>query len=198
MGLAVAVPVGPISLLCIHRTIISGRLGGLASGIGAATADAIYAAVAILSLEFASNLIIHYQLWSRLIGGMAICLIGLHIFISKTYETKGRMDGKNILNACISTFFLTIANPATVLFFMAAFTGLGVTRIKDNELGIVLVVSGTFLGSSIWWLVLSVGTDLLMDRAISRLNLLTRVMGVLIFFIGLYAVLFSLIQSNLL
>lgn len=196
-GLAVAVPVGPISLLCIRRTLVDGRLTGLASGIGAATADALYAAVASFSLVFASNQIIRYQHWLELVGGLAICLLGLHIILSRPPEARCRIDGKDVFGAYITTFFLTLANPATILFFMAAFAGLGVTSINDNELGTLLIVLGTFLGSSMWWLMLCAGTGLIIDRTTSRLHMFNRAVGMMILLIGLYAMLASLMQRAL-
>lgn len=195
-GLAVAVPVGPISLLCIRRTLVDGRLIGLASGIGAATADALYAAVASFSLVFASNQIIRYQNWMELVGGLAICLLGLHIILSRPPEARCRIDGRDVFGAYISTFFLTLANPATILFFMAAFAGLGITSINDNEFGTIPVVLGTFLGSSMWWLMLCAGTGLITDRITSRLHLFNRAVGVTIFLIGLYAMLASLMLKS--
>lgn len=187
LGLAVAVPLGPISLICIHRTLADGRLTGITSGIGVATADALYAAVASLSLGFISLLILRYQFWSTMLGSLAICLIGLNIFFSKVPLAGHSVDKKNVLDAYISAFLLALANPGTVLFFLAAFSGLGVASINGSEFGTYLVATGTFLGSSMWWLALCTGTGLLRDRVTSRLHLFNRIAGAMIFLTGLYA-----------
>ena len=193
IGLAVAVPVGPIGLLCIRRTLIRGRLAGLASGIGAATADAFYASVASLSMGFISDLISRYQHFLTLAGGLVICLLGLYVFASRPPDTGCKTFEKSIFRAYISTFFLTLTNPATILFFMASFAGFGVTSmINGNYSGNIPLVLGVFLGSSTWWLALSVGTDLLTDHIASRLRLFNRTIGLIIFFMGLYAILISL------
>ncbi|MCX6676883.1 MAG: LysE family transporter [Methanothrix sp.] len=186
LGLAVAMPVGPISLLCLHRTIAPGRLVGFASGIGAASADAIYAATAGFSIWFLSDLAINYRHHLQLAGGLVLCLMGLSILNSKPSGPKHEIKGKRILGAYASIFLLTLANPATILFFMAAFSSIKVPIIDEQRSWILLFVVGTLLGSSIWWLVLSSSASLLDHRISQNLRLFNTAAGSMIILLGLF------------
>ena len=122
-------------------------------------------------------------------GASASVLLGLGILISEPSGQKHEIKGKRILGAYASAFLLTLANPATILFFMAAFSAIKVPVVNENRLWILLLVTGTFLGSSIWWLVLSSGATLLEHRISRNLRLFNTVAGAVIIFIGLLQIL---------
>lgn len=154
--MSVAVPIGPIGLLCIDRTINKHFWSGLYSGIGAATADALYGLVAALGITFISNLLITEETYFQFFGGILLLLIGLKSFRlrprkPKTYE----MTSKNHLKDFLSAFLLTLTNPGTVIFFMAVFSGMGLAHASGDVGYAAILVSGIFIGSVIWWLVLS-------------------------------------------
>jgi len=153
IGFSIAAPVGPISLLCIRRTLDDGRLFGLFTGLGAATADAIYGCIAGFGLTFLSALLIHQQIWFRIIGGIFLCYLGLKAFLTEPSEEMASVKGSNPLGAYASTFFLTLTNPMTILAFAAIFAGLG-GGIGGNYVVAVVFVMGVFLGSMLWWLIL--------------------------------------------
>lgn len=188
-------PVGPISLLCIHRTLAGGWLAGFASGMGAACADAIYATAAGLGLGFASGPALGYSSLLQLVGGLFLCLNGLFIFISKPSGPRHGIEGRKILGAYASTFFLTLTNPATILFFVAAFSCQKTPYVEGRGLDILdifLLIAGTFLGSSIWWLVLSSSASLFEDRISKRLRLLNIAGGTLIILLGFFSMIDSI------
>ncbi len=129
IGFSIAAPVGPISVLCIRRTLAKGRLSGIVSGLGAATADAVYGCVAVLGLTFISNGLINQQVWLRLIGGLFLCYLGIKTFFAKPAKRTALAGGNSLAGAYTSTFFLTLTNPMTILFFAAVIAGFGLAAL---------------------------------------------------------------------
>jgi threonine/homoserine/homoserine lactone efflux protein len=164
IGFSIAAPVGPIGILCIKRTLSMGRWIGLISGMGAASADAIYGCIAAFGLTFISNFLIHQQIWLRLIGGGFLCYLGIKIFFSKPVDSTAQSSNLSMLNAYGSTFFLTLTNPLTILSFAAIFAGLGLAEESGNYLSATITVLGVFLGSACWWILLSTGVSFLRVR----------------------------------
>src|SRR5512147_916819 len=124
LGFSIAAPVGPIGVLCIRRTLADGRMSGLVSGLGAATADAIYGSVAAFGLTFISGFLIDQKLWLGLLGGAFLCYLGLRTFLSQPAQQVALAQGQGLVGAYGSTFFLTLTNPMTILSFMAMFAGI--------------------------------------------------------------------------
>jgi threonine/homoserine/homoserine lactone efflux protein len=161
IGFSIAAPVGPISILCIKRTLGSGRLTGIASGLGAATADAFYGSIAAFGISFISNFLIEQQVWLRSIGGLFLCYLGVKTILSKPANTISQTKASGLTSAYGSTFLLTITNPLTILSFAAIFAGLGLGKSQDHYSSAASMVLGVFLGSSLWWIILSSFTGLL-------------------------------------
>jgi len=188
IGLSIAVPVGPIGVLCIRRTLTRGRMVGFLSGLGAATADGLYGAIAGFGLTFLVNFIIGKQIWLRLIGGGLLCILGAKTFLSKPAEQGASVEGNSPWNAYMSTFFLTLTNPMTILFFTAVFAGLGVGSTGGDYVSAGILVLGVFIGSATWWLVLSGFTGVLEGLLnFKRLQWLNRISGLIIMGFGLFA-----------
>jgi len=188
IGLSIAVPVGPIGILCIRRTLTQGRVIGFLSGLGAATADAFYGAIAGFGLTFLSNLLVGQQTGLRLIGGGLLCIIGVKTFLSKPAEQGGSVEGNTHWRAYVSTFILTLTNPMTILFFAAVFAGLGVGSGNDHYLSASILVLGVFMGSASWWLILIGFTGLLRGMFnFRRIQWLNRISGLIIMGFGLVA-----------
>lgn len=195
MGLAIAAPVGPIALLCIRRTLDQGRLIGFVSGLGAATADGLYGAVAAFGLTALSDRLIEYTLLLKIVGGLFLCYLGLKSIWSKrsfphTLAARLPMHSFSLLPAYTSTLALTLTNPATILSFLAIFAGLGITQTA--RIASVTLVFGVFAGSILWWLVLVSGVAYLRNRLtaerLARFNQLSgKVFGVLILCFGIAA-----------
>ncbi len=158
-GLSIAASVGPMSLLCIQRTLAKGQLYGLVSGLGVATADGVYGSIAGFGLTVITTFLVSQYIWIRVIGGVLLIYLGI-----KTLLTKPAEKANNFFGAYASTFLLTLANPATILSFVAIFAGFGVGGAKNNYLAAMLVVCGVFLGSALWWCILTGGVSLLRGR----------------------------------
>lgn len=190
IGFSIAAPVGPIGVLCIRRTLAQGRLSGFVSGLGAATADAIYGCIAGLGLTFISSLLIHQQLGLRLIGGAFLCYLGTKTFTSLSTEQAAKVTGSSLLSAYVSIFFLTLTNPLTMLSFAAVFAGLGVTNTSANYLLAIILVLGVFTGSALWWLLLCGCIGLVLTRVTAkRLQWVNRISGIIITMFGVVALL---------
>ncbi len=188
VGLSIAVPVGPIGVLCIRRTLAKSRIIGLLSGLGAATADAFYGAIAGFGLTILSNFLIGQKLWLHLIGGGLLCLLGVKTFLSRPAEQETCVEGSSLWNAYLSTFFLTLTNPMTLLFFVAVFAGLGIGSERHHYVAAGILVSGVFIGSAVWWLVLIGFTGLLQGLFnFKRQKWLNRISGFIIIGFALYA-----------
>lgn len=190
LGLAVAAPVGPIGVLCIRRSLAEGRTVGFAVGLGAATADATYGAVAGLGLTVVSAFLVDQQAWLRLVGGVFLCYLGLRTILSRPAERAAGDErrGGGLLGAYASTFFLTLTNPTTILSFAAIFAGVGVGA-EAGDSSVVLLVGGVFLGSALWWLILSTGVGLFRNKLGPRgMRAVNVVSGTAILVFGLAAV----------
>jgi threonine/homoserine/homoserine lactone efflux protein len=190
IGFSIAAPVGPIGVLCIRRTLAQGRLSGFVSGLGAATADAIYGCIAGLGLTFISSLLIHQQLGLRLIGGGFLCYLGIKAFTSLSTEQAAKVTESSLLSAYVSTFFLTLTNPLTMLSFAAVFAGLGIANTSANYLLAIILVLGVFTGSALWWLLLCGCIGLVLTKVTAkRLQWVNRISGIIITMFGVVALL---------
>ena len=190
IGFSIAAPVGPIGVLCINRTLLHGRSTGLASGVGAATADAFYGFIAGLGLTFLSSFLIDQYIWLRLIGGAFLCLLGLKTALAKPAQIAPTSDGNGLLRAYASTFFLTLTNPMTILSFAAILAGLGVIGTGGNYRAVATLVSGVFIGSALWWLTLSSGVSIVRTKLVfSGTQWVNRISGIIITGFGLFALL---------
>jgi len=162
IGLIVAAPIGPVNLICIRRTLQYGSLNGFVSGLGAALGDGIFAIVTGFGLTAIAQLIEGLSTVLQLAGGMLLLCFGLYTYFSKP---PARLDPKaeskeqgasTLARAMLSTFVLTMTNPATLLGFTAMFTGLGGLVGDDPSFfGAAFVVVGVILGSALWWLLLT-------------------------------------------
>jgi threonine/homoserine/homoserine lactone efflux protein len=181
IGFSIAAPVGPIGVLCIRRTLAEGRLHGLISGLGAATADAIYGCIAAFGLTFISDLLVQQQLWLRLFGGVFLCLLGAKTLFAKPSEKSPQEKKAGLLGAYGSTFFLTLTNPMTILSFAAIFAGVGLGSAVADYGSAALLVFSVFAGSALWWLILSGTVGLLRKKVtLSVLKWINRVSGAII------------------
>jgi threonine/homoserine/homoserine lactone efflux protein len=187
IGISIAAPVGPIGVLCIRRTLSDGRLTGFLSGMGAATADMVYGAVAAFGLTVITSLLVENAFWLHIIGGGFLLYLGIKTFLEKPADHAAQAIQSGYFSAYLSTFFLTITNPMTILSFTAIFAGTMLTR--ETSLPLVLVL-GVFLGSATWWLTLSLGVGTMRDRlTASHMAWINRISGAIITAFGIYALL---------
>jgi threonine/homoserine/homoserine lactone efflux protein len=188
IGFSIAAPVGPIGVLCIRRTLADGRTAGLASGLGAATADGVYGCVAGFGLTFISDKLISQQLWFRLIGGAFLCYLGLKTLLARPAEQAAPDGSDGLIGAYISTFFLTLTNPLSIFAFAAIFAGL--EGASGNYVSAGALVLGVFIGSALWWLTLSTGVSLFRTKVTPHgLRWVNRISGLIITGFGLLVLL---------
>jgi threonine/homoserine/homoserine lactone efflux protein len=161
VGIVIAVPVGPVGVLCIRRTILEGRIAGLSSGTGAATADAMFAVIAGFGLTALSDWLFGFQDWLRIGGAVFLFYVGISAFLHDPAKPRAPQQApESMLANYASTFALTITNPVTILSFLAIFAGLGLTGTDMTMGGVATLVLGVWLGSLSWWVALAMGAGL--------------------------------------
>lgn len=181
IGLTLAVPVGPISLVCIHRTVANGRLHGIVSGLGVATADSFYALVAFLGLTAVSGLIIGHQALFRLLAGIALILVGIQVFRAVPAAVRAGNGQEPYLQDYLSLLAIAGANPLTIIFFITILPGFGVVAQGVTLIAAVPFVAGIFIGSAVWWVLLCGSLGTVRSRLDpGNLRLINRVSGILI------------------
>ena len=181
IGLTLAVPVGPISLLCIQRTIADGRLHGIISGLGVATADSFYAAITVFGLTVISGLIIAQHNLFRFLAGIILILIGIRVFLSVPAGVSAKSEHETYFKDYLSMVAIAIANPLTLVFFLVILPGFGVVIHGTTFLPAVEFVAGFFLGSTVWWIFLCGSVGSVRSRmSVKNLGLINRVSGLLI------------------
>ncbi|MEO3946706.1 LysE family translocator [Gorillibacterium sp. CAU 1737] len=192
LGFTIAAPVGPIGLLCIRKTLTSGMKAGLMSGLGAATADALYGMAAGLGLSALTAFLLDYQMLLQTAGGLFLCYLGIKPFWrSSAPEWKGQEPSpeKGLLYSYLTTWLLTLSNPLTILAFLGVFSASGVLKEQAGS-SIPFLVGGVFLGSLSWWVCLTGATAIFRLRLAavpSRLKLVNQVSGLVILCFGMLA-----------
>jgi threonine/homoserine/homoserine lactone efflux protein len=188
IGFSIAAPVGPIGILCIRRTLAEGRLTGFISGLGAASADAVYGSIAAFGLTAISAFLVNQLLWMRLIGGIFLLYLGIQTLRANPASRAADARPGGLPSAFLSTFFLTLTNPMTILSFAAIFAGLGLGQTRGNLGGAAMLVVGVFLGSAAWWLTLSALVGFFRERIDEKILVwVNRVAGAIIIIFGLVA-----------
>src|SRR5262245_13675227 len=160
---------------------------GLATGLGAATADAAYGCIAGFGLTAISSFLVAQRTWLAIVGGVFLCYLGVRTFLSKQAEDTVETRATGLLPAYLSTLVLTLTNPMTILSFVAVFAGLGLGSSPDYVAASVLVL-GVFLGSAAWWLLLSFGVSVFRGRVRPNwLRAVNGLSGAIILAFGIYA-----------
>lgn len=189
IGFAIAAPVGPIGVLCIQRSLHDGFKIGLMTGLGAAFADGVYGLIAGFGLTTLSSVLISYQFWIRLAGGLFLLYMGIKLFFSPPRERSAVNSDQSLCHAFGTTFLLTLTNPATILSFIAVFTGLGLATTSTDYAHAIFLVLGITIGSAIWWLFLSGGVAFILHHRLSPgvMRGINRFSGMIILAFGVYA-----------
>lgn len=192
LGFSIAAPVGPIGVLCIRRTLAKGMGHGFVSGLGAATADAIYGFMAVLGISAVSAFLLDHESYLRLIGGIFLIYLGYTTFTARPAEVGAQASGEGLFGAYASTLLLTITNPMTIMAFAAMFAGLGVGAMGENYVSSFFVVLGVFIGSMLWWLSLSTMVTVLRHNFDQkRLRLVNQLSGLIITAFGIMSIIAS-------
>lgn len=191
VGLVVSIPLGPMGVLCLQRTLNKGKSSGFSSGMGIATADTIFALIAGLGISFIIHFLSEQQLIIKMIGGLVIAFIGLKIFIANPVKQlkKHRREGKNLFEDFISILFMALSNPLTIFLYIAIFAGLNLKDVSTGYSSALLVVAGVFMGASLSWFTIStVVNHFRANIRLRRLMWINRIAGITIILFGVFAI----------
>ena len=192
IGFMVSIPLGPIGVLCVQRTLNKGRLSGFISGLGAAAADTVFALMAGFGISIIIKFVEDQHLYFQIIGGAIIILLGIHVFYSNPVRQirMQRLSRNNHSQDFFSVFFLTLSNPMAIFFFLAMFTAINLASGPMKFFNFFFMVSGVTIGAAAWWFLLSTTVNLFRNyfrlRSIWWMN---KIAGVIIFLLGILAVL---------
>jgi len=166
IGLSIAAPVGQIGVLAIQRTVDHGRAAGLATGLGAAIADAVYGAIGAFGVTTLIAWLLGIQTWLALFGSAFLLWLAWRIVTRPVAPRRNEHPPAGTLLSYVSgTFVLTLSNPTTILSFMAVFGALAGRAPAASPWA---MVSGVLVGSALWWLILSSIVGLLRERFDAR------------------------------
>ncbi|MDX9769763.1 MAG: LysE family transporter [Tenuifilaceae bacterium] len=191
VGLLASIPLGPIGIICIQRTINKGKLSGFLSGMGAASADTIFAAIAGFSLSFIISFIQEQQVIFQAIGGLIVFGLGIKIFYTNPVRQLRRHKRKqnNLLEDYLSVLLVTITNPLAVFLFIALFASLGVVVEGENILLSLVATSGVFIGAMLWWYILTTLVNIFRNKfRLKQLWWINKLSGAVIFTLGAVAI----------
>lgn len=164
-GLVIAMPFGPIGMICLQHSLVRGLTYGLAAGLGVAAADAIYGGFVGFGSAMLSNILITHQIWFQLAGSLFLCYLGLAILFTKQTALETEEKGiASLPQVFFKTFLITITNPLTLLSFVGIYTGMGIQLDSYKTLSALILGAGVFMGSAVWWLIMSSGASVLRKK----------------------------------
>ena len=201
-GFFLALPVGPVGVLCVQRTLSQGRMHGLISGLGAAFGDALYGAVAAFGISAVEDWVTGHQGALRLVGGIVLLLLALRTVVSmarhrpvsseRDEKIRRRIETHSLVNDFISTFMLAITNPITFIAFAGLLATLGFTEAGRSIGNASILVLGVFAGSALWWIALSSTASLFRPFVDGSYQVwMDRIVALVLAGFGIYALLTS-------
>lgn len=197
IGFSVAMPIGPVGMLCIQHSLRRGLFAGLIAGLGAALADAFYGGMAGCGASLLSHLLIRYQIWFQLLSAFILWYVGIRIFKTKPEKIESHEVSFSCSRIFFSTFALTLTNPFTFLCFAAVYTSLGITPSNQEFLPAMILTLGILLGATVWWLILNFCIALIGKKfALNSSPILNRISGVILAGCGCLASLSVLSQLS--
>ena len=192
VGLGASIPLGPIGVLCVQRTLSKGRISGFISGMGAAFVDTFYAALAAIGLAYIQGLFKAHENYFLCFGGLLVIFIGLKIYLTNPVkQIRQTNTKKHRLEDFISVVILTISNPATLFLILGLFALVGLNiNVDSGSMTISTVLWGVFVGAGFWWYSLSTGISLFRKKfRLKQLRMINRVSGIIIMALGLISML---------
>ena len=198
VGLLASIPLGPIGVMCIQRTLSRNHRSGFVSGLGAACADTIFATLALFSLTLVLTFIENNIMLIKALGGICVIIVGVKIFLSNPVVQirKNRAGKTNLWQDFISMFLITLTNPAFILIFVALFAAFGISREGLGNEGGALMIAGVLSGASLWWFSLTFVVGLLRRRFRPRhLLWINRISGAVIVLLGAAAILLMFVNT---
>lgn len=191
VGIGASIPLGPLGVMCVQKTLSKGRISGIVTGLGASITDTIFATFAIVSLALIQNFVNNNETAVLFFGGLAVIAIGLKIFLTNPVKQIRRSKGgKKLLEDFISALIMTITNPGAVFLILGlfAFVGLNVDSTSSGEV-IFAALLGVFIGTNTWWIILSTSINIFRNKfRLKQLLMINRVAGIVIMVLGFFSV----------
>ena len=191
VGIGASIPLGPLGVMCVQKTLSKGRISGIVTGLGASITDTIFATFAIVSLALIQDFVRDNEISVLFFGGLAVIAIGLKIFLTNPVKQIRRSKGgKKLLEDFISAIIMTITNPGAVFLILGlfAFVGLNVDSSSSGDV-IFAALLGVFLGANAWWIILSTSINIFRNKfRLKQLLLINRVAGIVIMVLGFFSV----------
>lgn len=198
IGIAVSVPLGPLGMLCIKRTVNKNWKSGFISGLGIAASDVIYSIVAGFSLTIIINFITNYEIYFKILGASMVVILGLYIFMSNPAKDiqKYQRKGTSYLQDFLTAFLLTVTNPLSVFVFIAIFTSYSLVLQLSQIFEALLIIGGIFLGGASWWFLLTGMAHLFRHKlTINTLWWANKIIGLSVILIAVVLFLFLLFKE---
>ena len=197
VGLGASIPLGPLGVLCVQKTLSKGRNSGFITGLGASFSDTLYAAIALLGLAFIENLIDKNKDIVMIIGGAIIIYIGIRIFFTNPIkQIRQKNTNKKHVQDFIEAFLMTVTNPGAIFLILGLLAAVGI-NINDNEVrpSVVVILLGVFMGTVTWWFTLSTGINVFRKKfRIRQLVMINRVSGAIMGVLGVIAMFDGIIE----
>lgn len=195
IGLCTSIPVGPIAILIIQRTLQKGRLHGFFSGLGAATSDTFYALLAIIGLSVVLSFIEENKLIIQIAGSAIMMIFGVYIFFQNPAKNieKSKTDKSSYWQEYLTAFFLTLSNPLMIFLYIGLFAQYNFISSESHFFEIAIGICSVFLGAGLWWFCITLLASIFRKRFnIRGLWILNKATGILIFVIALVALISSI------
>lgn len=198
VGLGASIPLGPIGILCIQRTLSKGRWSGFATGMGAAISDIIFSAIALLGLSFVNDFLNTYREWVMMFGGAVVAGFGVKIFVTNPIKQIKRVQEGNhqYIQDFVSSFIMTITNPGAIFLIIGMFAFIGIDT-GQYEFGLVIApaLMGVFIGTMAWWFTLSTIINMFRNKfRLKQLMITNWIAGTIVMAIGITSLFEGLIQ----
>jgi threonine/homoserine/homoserine lactone efflux protein len=193
IGIAVSIPLGPLGVLCIKRTVNKTWKSGFVSGLGVATSDTIYAIVAGFSLTIIIDFLRQYESYFKMLGLGMVVLLGMYIFLPNPAKEiqKFRRKGTSYVQDYITAVLLTLTNPLAIFVFLAIFTSYSIVLQMSHPLDAFLIVGGIYIGASSWWLSLTgIAHNFKHQLTVSTLWWANKIVGISFIFFALLLMLY--------
>ena len=197
VGLGASIPLGPLGVLCVQKTLSKGRNSGFITGLGASFSDTLYAAISLLGLAYIENLIDKNKDIVMIIGGAIIIYIGIRIFFTNPIkQIRQKNTNKKHVQDFIEAFLMTVTNPGAIFLILGLLAAVGI-NINDNEVrpSVVVILLGVFMGTVTWWFTLSTGINVFRKKfRIRQLVMINRVSGAIMGVLGVIAMFDGIIE----
>jgi threonine/homoserine/homoserine lactone efflux protein len=188
-------PVGPIGILCIRHSLLRGMSYGFMCGLGAACADAVYGAIAGFGVTAVSHVMSAYRIWFQIFGALFLVYIGIKTFRAHAQEDYTAQGKASYLAIFLTTFLLTLTNPMTIIAFAGIYAALGIGVDDGGVAAALMVTFGVFLGSALWWFLLS-GVSAMLGRRLQlkTASMFNKISGVIIIGFGALTFLTTIVR----